>query len=267
MIRLGIIGGGIVGQAQARAFMEYAEVRVHDVIPEKATHDLASVLECDLIFLCLPTPQKDGKLECDTSALDQFFADRYLAKQTNRNYVIRSTVPVGFTAKMRSRYALPNVVHSPEFLTARCAMVDAQIPSRNIIGGEACHCHMMLKSLYTARFPGAQVLCMSSGESEAVKLFQNSFFAVKLSFFNEIFHYAHRLGLDWDKILAGMLSDGRIVQSHTSVPGPDGKYGWGGTCLPKDIASLYSLMLDIGLEPEVCMAAMARNALDRERPS
>ena len=112
---------------------------------------------------------------------------------------------------------------------------------------------------------------MSSDESEAVKLFQNSFFAVKVAFWNECNQLASKLGLDWQVVMNAILADGRISPSHTNVPGPDGKYGFGGECLPKDLASLASQMINEGMhsypqsKDTLCFTALMRNLRDRKR--
>ena len=106
---------------------------------------------------------------------------------------------------------------------------------------------------------------MSSDESEAVKLFLNGFFSVKVAYFNEVNALASRLDLNWDNILKGLLSDGRVAHSHTQVPGPDGKFGFGGTCLPKDLANLVHCLESNGCMAQVTYAALLRNHQDRER--
>lgn len=288
-MRIGIIGNGTVGHATARVFMEQHEVRVWDVIGTKCTHSLRDTIVCsDIVFVCLPTPQLNDSGECDLTALEYLFSG---ARDSQTNFVIRSTVPIGTTRKLSNKYGLPNICHSPEFLTARCAVVDAMTPSRLLIG-DLCYrrnaslgsspCGSMLWDLYHTRFPGVPVLCMDTEESEAVKLFTNAAFAVKVAFFNEINHLAQRLRLDWGTILEGMLTDGRITHSHTQVPGPDGKYGFGGACLPKDLAMLVHQMcmedgtiqilpikdsVTIGtcFAQSICHAALERNELDRHR--
>lgn len=278
-MKIGIIGGGVVGRATARAFIEHVdEVRVFDIVKERATHSGDAVLECDLIFICLPTPQKKDSLECDLSSIHRQFGYLATSEHRHRNYVLRSTVPIGTTRRLAEQYRIPNLVHSPEFLTARCAITDAQIPSRNIVGvpdpnptggtfsGDN-RAAQMLNILYHQRFPATQFLFMSSDESEAVKLFLNGFFAVKVAYFNEINTLATKLGLSWDNVLNGILSDGRISPSHTRVPGPDGQYGFGGTCLPKDLASLVNHFDDAMavIPPFVSHGAHHRNQIDRER--
>lgn len=237
---IGIVGNGFVGKATARCFMEHAAVKVYDRVPELSTHDFNEVVRCDYVFICLPTPSlPDGR--CDTSALDEFFR---CDLQDEPLFVIKSTVPIGYTKSIAERCNKPplgmvRVVHSPEFLTARCAIVDAQLPARMIVGippGVSDLVANGLVGLYRQRFPGTQVLVMSSTESELVKLTCNSFFAVKVWFFNEARIISDKLGLDWQHVIEGVLTDGRIAHAHTKVPGRDGR-GFSGACLPKDLAS------------------------------
>ncbi len=265
---IGIVGGGVVGHATARVFMEFAEVRVYDVLAERRTHSHHQTLSSDIVFVCLPTPQNKSGLGCDLTALIEFFGCGDVSP-SSVNYVLRSTVPVGTTRLMASRFQLTNLCHSPEFLTARCSVTDAHVPSRNIVGrpdnpGQTPGwCSDLLVKVYQARFPGIAVLEMGSDESEMTKLALNSFFAVKLSFFNEVYAAAKKMGVDWESVVAGVVSDGRVAHSHTKVPGPDGKCGWGGVCLPKDIANLIDCAEVAGATAPVMRAALERNKLDR----
>lgn len=282
-LRIGIIGNGVVGNATARTWMEHAEeVRVYDQQKVRCTHSIEQLLlpgvcgldKLDLIFICLP----EDKIEVP------FLANLPYGWDRNANLVIKSTVPIGTTRRLREQYQLPNLVHSPEFLTARCAVADAQLPAQLIIGEPAMRrmsfcppdmpvitprpwttCGCMLRDAYYKRFPGVPIRFMTPDESEAVKLFLNSAFAVKVAFFNELNLLAEKLGLDWQRVLEGMLGDGRITNSHTKVPGPDGKYGFGGACLPKDLKQLCDLLEDNELGSFVCKGAYCRNVNDRKR--
>ncbi len=276
MLKIGIVGGGVVGRATARSFMEHAEVRVYDTVPERKTHGLVDTLECDIVFVCLPTPQKAGprELACDTSIIEKFFTQTDSPARRQVNYVIRSTVPPGFTLQLKETYRLSNVVHSPEFLTARCAITDAQLPARNIIGAPTTNKNMIysppaiaLANLYSKRFPGVFTHFMTSTESELVKLGQNAFFAVKVAYFNELNRLCEHAGADFEQVRKGILSDGRIAHSHTTVPGPDGQYGFGGMCLPKDLASFVAACeaYPSGGLNSVSRAALERNIDDRSR--
>ncbi len=286
-MRIGVIGGGVVGRATARAFIEHVdEVRVYDLMKERATHDLVQVLSTDLIFVCLPTPQMKDSLACNVNPIEDFFHHVQTGVLgtlpeggwCSRNFVLRSTVPIGTTKRLSEQYKLPNLVHSPEFLTARCAVTDAHLPSRNIVGVPGLlsygrdRDHLAgdtLGDLYEKRFPGVPCFLMSSNESEAVKLFLNGFFATKVAYWNEVNALVRKLGLDWDRIMEGVLSDGRVSHSHTKVPGPDGKYGFGpdtsSACLPKDLANLVHTLNNNGCLSSVTEGAIKRNLADRKR--
>lgn len=268
-MRIGVVGGGVVGSATARAYGGHVgEVRVFDTDPRRATHSLDAVLECDLTFVCLPTPQRKDGIGHDLSAVEGFF--KRMAGSAAR-VVLRSTVPIGTTRRLAHEYALPGLVHSPEFLTARTATVDAMTPARNLIGNpafpEVRDAEHRLAELYAMRFPGVQTIVGHSDETEAVKLFVNGFFAVKIAYFNEVRALADALGLEWHAVLKGMLSDGRIAHSHTQVPGPDGKRGFGpdhpNACLPKDAAALARQIEQAGLCAAVTRGALERNRADR----
>lgn len=270
---MGIVGGGTVGRATARAFMEHADVAVYDVVPERrTTGDLSAVLAADVVFVCLPTPQKAGALAADLAAVEHFFAE---ASRVNRhaNYVLRSTVPVGTTRALARRHGLPNLVHSPEFLTARCAVADSQVPAQLVIGAPAdgtttAHarpCPRLLRKVYEVRFPGVPVRGMTSDESELAKLVLNSFFAVKVSFFNEARAYADAAEADWASVMSVVLGDGRVAHAHTTVPGRDG-FGFSGSCLPKDLADFIDCVEQApGCSAPVARAALERNKADRKR--
>ena len=263
-MKLGIIGHGIVGSATAHAFCGH-DVRCWDVAPGKATHHLSEAMEADLVFVCLPTPQREGELRSDLSALEHFFS----TATKFRNYVLRSTVPVGTTRRIRETYGILNVVHWPEFLTMRTAKEDAVNPRRNVVGSPTrdglTEAGCELANLLLEEFPKTPLHTMSSDESEAVKLFQNAFSACKVSIFNELRTFADKRGLDWNRVLEALLAGGWINPAHTAVPGADGLRGWGGSCFPKDLASLESQMTDDELLVTMLTAARIRNEEDRKR--
>lgn len=288
-MKVGIIGNGVVGRATARVWMEHADVRIHDMVPERATHKLHDVNECDLIFICLPEKSTDRREKRDPIELYcQMLNDYDKEFKESRNLVLKSTVPIGTTRRLSEQYGLHGLIHSPEFLTARCAVADAQVPARNIIGmpnrnrrvqeeiispsGEKTVvnfptqiCYRTLRRMYETRFPGTPIQVMSSDESEAVKLMTNAFYACKVSIFNEFRSLADKLDLSWETVLAGMLSGGVIGSSHTQVPGPDLQFGWGGSCFPKDCQELKRCLGENGLESWMVSAALLRNTFDRKR--
>lgn len=268
-MKLGIIGNGVVGSASASVFRRYGhEVLTYDTDPGRSSHHLQDVLEAGFIFVCLPTPQKKNSYELDTSVLSQFFEERQDGAFCHKPYVVRSTVPPLYLETISRSCKLPNVIHWPEFLTARTAEADAVRPMRNVVGFVESIDPMirslflnLLGHLFTVRtFVG------STRVSALVKLMQNGFSAVKIAFFNEMRHLSDALETDWPLCVEAILAGGWVNPMHTQVPGPDGRFGFGGTCLPKDLAGLTAIMDDFDIQNGVCRAAYDRNLfLDRPR--
>jgi UDP-glucose 6-dehydrogenase len=233
-LTLGFIGVGTVGRALSRAYVEYvSEVRTYDIIPSKTIHKLEYVLESDLIFVCLPTPLRADSDRLDLSYIEAFFAIAS-EKNANRNYVLKSTVPVGTTKNLIKQFRLSNTVHCPEFLTQRCALHDACNPSRHIIGTpytSVGKCGHLLAEFFHYRHPSIPCIVTDSDCSELAKLAVNGYYAHKVSYFNKMQQISSKYNIPWDMLRACMLTDGKISDHHTQVPGPDGYYGFGGACL------------------------------------
>lgn len=264
---IGVIGGGVVGTATAASYRGSYDVMVYDKIKERSTHNESDIYTfCDIIFICLPTPANpDGS--CNTDALVQFFESLPNYVRT-KNLVLRSTVPIGFTRRTAELMRCPNLVHSPEFLTARTATEDAANPRINVVGVPRMGIDentVPLVRLYQQRFPRTHIHLVHSDESEAVKLAMNGFFAVKVAYWNEMFQLCQKKGICYDTVLKTILSEGRVHPLHTQVPGPDGKLGFGGECLPKDLASLVHQLDLANLASNVTRAADDRNFHDRRR--
>ena len=162
-------------------------------------------------------------------------------------FIIKSTVPVGTTKKYLERH---NVIHNPEFLTARNAIQDFANSERNIIGGEVELCNDFL-DLFKQCFPNIPSIITSSDESEAIKYFSNTFLAYKVAYFNKIYDLCQAVGMDYDTVCEGVTADSRIGKSHTKVPGIDNDRGFGGTCFPKDLNSLIVQMESHGVNADM----------------
>tara|TARA_R110000824_G_scaffold197814_1_gene381455 strand:- start:74 stop:913 length:840 start_codon:yes stop_codon:yes gene_type:complete len=254
---IGVIGNGFVGGAIIQGFSTFKKILSYDKDPLKSVDSLEDVLDCEYIFVCLPTPMTSAEGgKCNLSIMEEFF--KVVDYKKEQVFIIKSTVPVGTTHKLREKYKLPNIVHCPEFLTARTARSDFITSSRTIIGGEPKYTKKV-KDLFEERFPGTPVYLTSSEESELIKYASNCFFATKVIFFNEIKLLTEQLGMNWDVVLKGIMSDGRIGQSHHQVPGHDGDYGFGGTCFPKDINSLINTMIENDVNPTLLKAVWEQN--------
>ena len=256
---VGVIGNGFVGNAIAKGFENHTDVRIFDIVESRSTHTLTESIRSDFIFVCLPTPMISAEGgECNLSLIDNFF-DEVSKIVTSGIFVIKSTVPVGTTDELIKRYPDLKIVHSPEFLTAANAEQDFVNADRHVVGGEKKFTKHVA-SLYRKCFPSIPVYDMKSKESELVKYFANCFLASKVMVFNEMRVLCDNIKeVNYDRIMDGVASDNRINHSHTHVPGPDGDYGFGGTCFPKDINSLIDIMSRNGVDPIVLKSVWKQN--------
>ena len=244
---IGIIGNGFVGNAVYQNLRDKVKCKVYDLDKNRSFNTLEEVIAEDYIFVCLPTPmRKDG--ECDLSILDSFFENLYWDHpDVDGTFIIKSTVPIGTTRKYTEKY---NVIHNPEFLTARNAVEDFRTSDRNIVGGDKDLCKEFV-DIFSEWFPNIPSLIVSSDESEAIKYFSNVFLAYKVAYFNKIFDVCEATGMNYKNVCFGVSADNRIGTSHTKVPGIDNDRGFGGTCLPKDLNSLIVQMNKLGVNSDM----------------
>ena len=234
-VNVGIVGNGFVGNAVYQNLRDKVKTKIFDVDKNRCLNPLEEVIQQDFIFVCLPTPMRmDGS--CDLSILDNFFEE--LPDNLTGTFVIKSTVPIGTTKKYIERH---NVIHNPEFLTARNAVEDYSKAERNVVGGDQELCVDFI-SFFEACFPKIPSVMVSSDESEAIKYFSNTFLAYKVAYFNKIYDLCESVGMRYNKVCEGVTGDSRIGKSHTRVPGIDNDRGFGGTCFPKDLNSLIVQM-------------------------
>lgn len=262
-VKIGVIGCGILGTSVARGFMTYCPIMTYDIDPKRCFNSIGEVLESDIVFICLPTPMVSVEGgECNLSIINEFFikADSVLLEVSKKPiFVIKSTVPVGTTKSLLEEFPDLNIVHSPEFLTARCSLIDFITSARNIVGGSDEKSVNFISDLYKSRFPGCPCYTMSSDESEFVKYVANCFFSTKVMFFNEMKLLSDKVGLNWDNIINGVMSDGRIGKTHYQVPGHDGALGIGGTCFSKDINALIKTFENNDLDPIIIKSVWEQN--------
>ncbi|MBT5637038.1 MAG: UDP-glucose/GDP-mannose dehydrogenase family protein [Candidatus Peribacter sp.] len=266
-MKLGIIGNGFVGNAIAHAFIPFMEVKVYDKDPDKCSGDgftqgLAGVVnDSDVVFVCVPTPMtSDGLI--DLSIVESVFDDikRLKHPESQTVFVLKSTVTPGTTRRLTEKYPDINVVFNPEFLTERHARFDFLNQSRIILGSTAGQGSAKVKELYETRFSSNYFIETTYETAEMIKYFNNLFFAVKVSFMNEMKLVADKLlDVDWDKAVEGFVSDGRVGDSHLQVPGPDGRRGFGGSCFPKDINAFMTYADSIGINMNVLKGAWKTN--------
>tara|TARA_Y100000590_G_scaffold442296_1_gene570237 strand:+ start:3248 stop:4123 length:876 start_codon:yes stop_codon:yes gene_type:complete len=263
-IRIGIIGKGFVGTAVAHGFSNQtgfnADIKIYDIDPKKSSHTLGeTVNNSDFIFLSVPTPSyKDGSI--DLSILENAIQSiDKVSKNKDNVILIRSTVVPGTTENFQKKFPNLSFVFNPEFVTERSAAFDFINQTRVILGGTKKYTSIVSK-LYKDRFGEyLPVLETDFQTAELIKYMNNLFFATKVSFLNEMKVLADNIGANWNDAIEGFILDGRIGHSHLSVPGPDGKFGFGGSCFPKDIQALIDFADKNGIEMNVLKGAWKTN--------
>ncbi len=226
---VGIIGNGFVGESQAFAFSPTSNVMIYDVDPLKSNATIDEVHNCDIVFVCVPTPMLiDGSQDLN------YIMNVFTLAKEKAIYVIKSTVLPGTTNLIQKKYPKIKVIFSPEFLSERTAKLDVLTQARIILGGKS-ELTSIVRQLFEQRFMNRNFIETDSVTAEMVKYMNNTFFATKVSILNEFKLLSDKVGANWSDALNGFVSDSRIGDSHVHVPGPDGKLGYGGTCFPKDV--------------------------------
>lgn len=265
-MKVGIIGVGFVGSAVKATMEKKYQTETFDIEPSLSTttsiEELAN--KCDCIFVCVPTPPAaDGTV--DTSIVESVLA---AIGKSECAVVLKSTVPPGFT-EAESQKIGREITFNPEFLTAANATKDYANQNHTILGvhdtGRLTNQEYLITQVIGEALPHTVIVHTSHTVAEMTKYARNCFLATKVAYANEIWGACYALGISYDEVRSLMVMDSRIMDSHLQVPGPDGKFGFGGACFPKDTVGLHRVLNTLEVPKELLEGVITSNLKVRNR--
>ena len=261
--KITVVGAGYVGMSLGILFAQNNDVKIYDIDKTKInkinkkkpaiknpqieefwkknkidliglSSKVVALKKADFIVICTPTNYDIEENFFDTSSVEQVIKDSLILND-KALIIIKSTVPVGFTEKIKKKFKTSRVIFSPEFLREDSALADNLNPSRIIVGSKSKKAKIFAKILEEISHNKSEVLYMSSSDAEAVKLFSNTFLAMRIAFFNELDSYGMVKNLSTESIISGVCLDPRIGNFYNNP-----SFGYGGYCLPKDSKQLLA---------------------------
>ena len=252
-MKIGIVGLGIVGSAVKYGFEKLGhQVAGHDIKDETRLED---VLDCEIVYLCLPTPQGDDG-NCDTSVLESVAGELLDSNGYNGIVAIKSTVAPGTTVRLQERFMTEKICHVPEFLRERAAIIDfTDNHDVCVIGTRSSEVFEAVKESH-GYYP-KKFIQLDPTEAEISKYFNNIYNAMLITFANAFYEVCQASGADYSKVKNAMVQRDHIYNKYLDCN--DNLRGFGGMCLPKDTAAISAYAREMGLPMELFQAIVDDN--------
>lgn len=238
-MKIGIIGMGYVGRAVEASWLgSQHSVKFYDPAVAGSANNIAELIndQPGAIFVCVPTPSNSSGA-CDTTIITNTL--KSLVGCYSGSIIVKSTVPPDFWLDYKHVH---NLYHVPEFLVARQAIYDYLNPEFIFVGGNNdCHDAIRIIQASAVRL-SVPIVTTDLVTASLAKYFMNSFLATKVTVLNQYYKLCEQLGGDWSKFTEMIEVDDRMGSSHNAVPGPDGQFGYGGACFPKDIRAIINVL-------------------------
>jgi UDPglucose 6-dehydrogenase len=253
-MKVGIIGCGVVGSAVAESYYNTkCEVSIYD--PAKGyEHD---IFDSDAIFVCVPSPTLANG-SCDSSMLESTLD---MLKDYPNVIISKVTATPDIYTRLQKQY--PNLVHAPEFLTQANSARDYRNGQLLVLGGNPEHCGQAEQVIKRSITP-SRVVKTDIASASLFKYIVNSYLALKVIAMNQYHGLAQAIGIDWNTLASMLALDSRIGASHLQVPGPDGEFGYGGMCFPKDVSALLELARQQTVNMDLLTSVVNINNMLRE---
>lgn len=243
-MKVGIIGLGFVGGAVAYAHSK-DELVLRDPKLGGKSASIEEIKTCEAVYVCVPTPMmEDG--HCDDSYMRSVLKE---LEGYDKVVICKSTIPPGVYASLQEHY--PNIVHAPEFLTAANANIDYVNATWMLVGGNGQWVDDAIRVIQSGNTAATHFHKTNITTAALFKYVANTFMATKVTLMNEFYQLSKHVSVDWNDIKEIAKNDPRLGTSHWDVPGPDGHFGYGGACFPKDVAAIIEHSIDIGVPMEL----------------
>lgn len=252
---IAVIGYGFVGKAIAHSHRSDELFVLDPKLDHSASWE--QVACCDAVYLCVPSPSNlDGS--CNTDILEQVLEQCKQHNIVDVPIISKVTAPPNVYQRLQAEYE--NLVHCPEFLTAANNIQDYENTKYLVVGGNpvwANKAAIMMAGALQLDVEKAMITDIAT--ASLYKYMMNCYLATKVSFMNEFYMVASKLGVEWDQIVGLSQWEDRIGSTHMNVPGPDGEFGWGGMCFPKDTSAFVQFSKQLGVDTDMIGGVISVN--------